>query len=93
MAGAGAGVYGMVRVRRVQQALTRGGMSDRWHALTLGARLLRDEVAQGQAEAETHLRERYGLMPHGRPQLVATGVATHAPETSQRRRQEGEGED
>jgi Family of unknown function (DUF6167) len=72
-AGAGAGVYAMVRVRRVREAFTRDGMSDRWHALTLGARLLRDEVVSGQAEAETELRERFGLVPHGRPQLVSAG--------------------
>ena len=49
MAGAGAGVYAMVRARRVAEAFTAEGLSDRWHALTLGARMLRDEVAQGQA--------------------------------------------
>jgi hypothetical protein len=72
LAGAGAGVYGMVRVRRVAEAFTRDGLSDRWHALALGARMLRDEVAQGQAEAETELRERFGLVPHGVPELVAS---------------------
>ena len=70
MAGAGAGVYTMVRGRRVAEAFTAEGLSDRWHALRLGARLLRDEVAQGQAEAETELRERFGLVPHGMPQLT-----------------------
>jgi hypothetical protein len=70
VAGAGAGVYGMVRVRRLKEALTREGLSDRWHAVALGARMFRDEVAQGHAEAETQLRERYGLVPHGRRELV-----------------------
>ena len=73
VAGIGAGVYGMVRARRVKEAFTADGLSDRWQALTLGARMLRDEVAQGQAEAETELRERFGLVPHGRPQLVSAG--------------------
>lgn len=73
MAGAGAGAYAMIRARRVKEALTADGISDRWQALTLGARMLRDEVAQGQAEAETQLRERFGLVPHGRPELVASG--------------------
>jgi Family of unknown function (DUF6167) len=76
MAGAGAGVYAMVRARRVKEALTVDGLGDRWHALTLGARMLRDEVAQGQAEAETELRERFGLVPHGRPELVAANRHT-----------------
>ena len=70
MAGAGAGVYAMVRARRVAEAFTAEGLSDRWHALTLGARMLRDEVAPGQAEAETELRERFGLVPHGVPELT-----------------------
>jgi Family of unknown function (DUF6167) len=73
VAGAGAGVYAMARVRRLQEAFTRDGLHDRWQALSLGARMLRDEVAQGQAEAETQLRERFGLVPHGRPQLSAVG--------------------
>jgi hypothetical protein len=70
VAGAGAGVYAMVRARRVAEAFTPDGLSDRWHALTLGARMFRDEVVQGQAEAETGLRERFGLVPHGLPELV-----------------------
>ena len=71
VAGAGAGVYASVRARRVKEAFTADGLSDRWHALALGARMFRDEVAQGQAEAETELRERFGLVPHGRPELSA----------------------
>lgn len=73
LAGAGAGVYGMVRARRVKEAFTADGLSDRWHALSLGARMLRDEVAQGQAEAERELRERFGLVPHGVPELTVAG--------------------
>jgi len=72
VAGAGAGVYAMVRGRRVAQAFTADGLHDRWEALTLGARMFRDEVAQGQAEAETELRERFGLVPHGPPELAAS---------------------
>jgi Family of unknown function (DUF6167) len=71
VAGAGAGIYASVRARRVKEAFTADGLSDRWHALALGARMFRDEVAQGQAEAETGLRERFGLVPHGRPELAA----------------------
>lgn len=72
MAGAGAGVYAMVRGRRLAEAFTRDGLHDRWEALTLGARMFREEVAQGQAEAETELRERFGLVPHGLPELVGS---------------------
>ena len=73
MVGAGAGAYAMVRARRVAEVFTADGLSDRWHAVRLGARMLRDEVAQGQAESESELRERFGLPPHGLPQLTAPG--------------------
>ena len=69
VAGAGAGVYAMVRGRRAAEALTPDGLRDRFSGLAVGARMFRDEVAQGSAEKETELRSRYGLVPHGRPQL------------------------
>ncbi|MGH3361497.1 MAG: DUF6167 family protein [Nocardioides sp.] len=69
VAGAGAGVYAMVRGRRAAEAFTADGLRDRLSGLEVGARLFRDEVAQGRAAKETELRERYGLMPHGRPEL------------------------
>jgi hypothetical protein len=71
VAGAGAGMYAMSRARRLAEAFTAEGLRDRWLAVGLGARMLRDEVAQGQAEKETELRERFGLPPHGVPQLEA----------------------
>jgi hypothetical protein len=89
MAGAGAGVYAMVRARRLKEAFTVDGLSDRWQALTLGARMLRDEVAQGQAEAETELRERLGLVPHGVPELVGSGRGRHVLETRDADGQQG----
>jgi hypothetical protein len=64
-AGAGAGIYAMTRARRLAEAFTVDGLRDRWEAVGLGARMLRDDVAQAQAEKETELRERYGLAPHG----------------------------
>jgi hypothetical protein len=89
VAGAGAGVYAMVRARRLKEAFTADGLSDRWQAVTLGARMLRDEVAQGQAEAETELRERFGLVPHGVPELVSAGrpslVSTPRPTSGHRK--------
>lgn len=71
VAGAGAGVYAMVRGRRAAEALTVDGLQDRLNGLAVGVRMFRDEVAQGKAEAETGLRERYALTPHGRPELTA----------------------
>jgi hypothetical protein len=71
VAGAGAGVYAMTRARRLKEAFTADGLRDRWEAVTLGARMLRDDVAQAQADKETELRERFGLAPHGLPELTA----------------------
>lgn len=73
-AGAGASVYAMHRARRVREVFTADGLRDRANALALGARLVREEVAQGRVEKETELRERLGLIPQGpdpstRPQL------------------------
>jgi hypothetical protein len=98
LAGAGAGVYAMTRARRLAEALTVDGLTDRLHAVGVGARMLRDEVAQGQAEAETHLRERFGLVPHGqhglpsleRPELVGSVRGRHVLEPGNTDR---EGED
>jgi hypothetical protein len=66
VAGAGAGIYAMVRGRRAAEAVTAEGLHDRMEALFLGARLFRDEVAQGTAVRETQLRERFGVLPHER---------------------------
>ena len=70
VAGAAAGIYGMVRARRAAESLTVDGMRDRVGAAFVGARMFRDEVAQGRAEAESELRERLGLVPHGTPELT-----------------------
>ncbi|CAB4749738.1 MAG: DUF6167 family protein [Nocardioides sp.] len=59
-AGAGAGIYAMVRGRRAAEVLTYDGLHDRLGALAVGARLFRDEVAQGRAEAEDAVRARLG---------------------------------
>ena len=69
VAGAGAGIYAVVRARHAAEVLTADGMKDRLGAAAVGLRMFRDEVAQGKAEAETDLRERLGLVPHGIPEL------------------------
>ena len=82
VAGAGAGIYGMVRGRRAAEALTAEGLHDRMTALFLGMRLFRDEVAQGAADRETELRERFAVVPDGRRELgVAAGSASVTPRT------------
>ncbi|HWJ09282.1 MAG TPA: DUF6167 family protein [Nocardioides sp.] len=80
-AGVAAGVYGMVKVRRIAEAFTPDGMRDRIGAAVLGARLLRDEVVQGQADAEIRLREHYRALESGsradhRPELDARTTMT-----------------
>ena len=71
VAGAGAGVYAMVRGRRAAEALTADGLRDRASGLSVGMRMFRDEVAAGRAEKETELRHQLGLVPHGTPELGA----------------------
>lgn len=66
-AGAGAGVWAMVRGRRAAEVLTVDGLRDRVHTLGLGVRMLRDEVATGRSEKETELRASLGLTRPGRP--------------------------
>lgn len=65
VAGAGAGVYAVVRGRRAAEAFTPDGLADRLQGAAVGLRILRDEVAQGAAEKETELRKRTALAPHG----------------------------
>ncbi|HET7196438.1 MAG TPA: DUF6167 family protein [Nocardioides sp.] len=71
VAGAGAGVYAMVRGRRAAEVFTADGLRDRVSGLAVGARMFRDEVAAGRAEKETELRHQLGLVPHGTPELGA----------------------
>lgn len=74
--GAAAGVYGVVRVRRLAEAFTPDGMRDRIGAAFVGARMFRDEVARGQAEAEIHLRQRFDGADAGPPRLSAPDDGT-----------------
>ena len=68
-AGAGAGVYVMVRGRRVAEAFTPEGLRDRLSGLGVGAHLFAEEMRTGMTERETELRERLGLGVHGRLEL------------------------
>ncbi len=85
VAGAGAGVYAMTRARRVVESVTADGLRDRLSGLGVGVRLFRDEVAARQAEKETELRERMGLVPHGVPELTTrqTDPTDRAPDGHQ----------
>lgn len=57
-AGAGVGVYASLRARRVAEAFTSDGISDRIAAIQLGARLLRADVTTAATQKEAELRER-----------------------------------
>ncbi|MET0838847.1 MAG: DUF6167 family protein [Marmoricola sp.] len=58
VAGAGAGIYAMVKARRAAEVFTPEGLRDRMAGLGLGAHLFAEEVRAGMTEKETELRER-----------------------------------
>ena len=78
-AGAGAGIYAMVRGRRAAEVLTYDGLHDRLGALAVGARMFRDEVAQGRAEAETQVRARWGATNHPATPELSPGPQRGTP--------------
>jgi hypothetical protein len=73
VAGAGAGIYVMVRARRAAETFTPDGLRDRLAGLNVGAHLFAEEVREGMAERETELRERLGLALDGPLELTAGG--------------------
>jgi hypothetical protein len=60
LAGAGAGVYVVVRARRAAEIFTPEGLRDRVAGLGAGAQLFAEEVRSGMTEREAELRERLG---------------------------------
>jgi hypothetical protein len=81
VAGAGAGVYAMVRARRAAEAFTPDGLRDRVAGLGVGAHLFAEEVRTGMVERETELRERLGLSLHEGPlQLEPADTTSHTLE-------------
>src|SRR3954447_4626824 len=69
VAGAGAGVYVMVRARRVIDSFTPDGLRDRLAGAGVAAHLFAEEVRVGMSERETELRERLGLALDGPREL------------------------
>jgi translation elongation factor EF-Tu-like GTPase len=82
VAGTAAGVYAAVRARRVAEAVSIDGLRDRVGAAVVGARMFRDEVAQGRADAETGLRERQRVALHEAEQRRALAAADTDQEES-----------
>jgi hypothetical protein len=66
-AGAGAGVYVVVKARRAVDRLTPAGLADQLVAAQLAARLFIQEVREGMTTKETELRSRLSLTDPGVP--------------------------
>lgn len=73
VAGAGAGVYAMIRGRRAAEAFTPEGLMDRVQALGVGARIFAEELAQGRVEKEAEVREWIAERTAG-PKQIGTGT-------------------
>jgi hypothetical protein len=82
-AGAAAGVYGMVKARRVAEAFTADGLRDRASAASVGARMFREEFHHGRTDAEAGLRESYQVAAARHREL--TSGAPPASETDTER--------
>lgn len=65
LAGAGAGVYVVVKARRVAEAFTPDGLRDRLSGAAVGAQLFLDEVRTGMTDREIELRERFATVLDG----------------------------
>lgn len=72
VAGAGAGVYVVIRARRAAETFTPDGMRDRLAGLSVGAQLFVDEVRVGMAESETDVRARLGISLDAPLQLTSS---------------------
>lgn len=79
VAGAATSAYAITKARRAAEALTPEGLRDRAAGLSLGARLVGDEVRREMAEKETDLRQRLGLGPDGATELGAAPTTPTAP--------------
>ena len=75
VAGAGAGVYVMVKARRTAEMFTPEGLRDRFAGLSVGVHLFAEEMRAGTTEKEDELRERLGLAMHGPLQIEGANLA------------------
>ena len=79
VAGAGAGVYAVVKARRAVETFTPEGIRDRMAGLGVGAHLFAEELRTGMTEKETELRERLGWALDGPPQITAAKPRAVSP--------------
>lgn len=93
LAGAGAGVYAVVRARRVAEAFTPEGLADRLAGLSVGMHLFSQEVRAGMGEKETQLRQRLTPAPHGGPRGLDPSTGPGQGELDHRKYQDREGND
>lgn len=78
VAGAGAGVYALVKARHVAEVFTPEGLRHRMAGLEVGAQLFAQEVRTGMSEKEAELRERLGWVLEG-PRELLPGDAVPGP--------------
>lgn len=83
VAGAGAGVYVVMKARRAAEVFTPEGLRDRVAGLTVGAQLFAEEVRSGMVERESELRDRLGYALDGPLMLDAASVEDPADHTRQ----------
>jgi len=76
VAGAGAGVYVVVKARRAAEVFTPEGLRDRVSGLAVGAQLFAEEVRSGMVEREAELRDRLGYVLDGPLMLDAVTTET-----------------
>ncbi|MCZ4500777.1 MAG: hypothetical protein JWQ74_3332 [Marmoricola sp.] len=77
VAGAGVGVYAVVKARRAAEIFTPEGLRDRVESLQVGAQLFAEEVRAGMNEREVELRERFGYALDGPLLLEASPDVDH----------------
>ena len=88
VAGAGAGIYAMLKARRTAEVFTPEGLRDRVAGLGLGAHLFAEEVRAGMTEKETELRERLGWALDG-PGTVPGELGPASAESAERAERTG----
>lgn len=65
VAGAGVGVYVVVKARRAAEVFTPEGLHDRLEGIAAGWQVFTDEVRTGMTEREQELRDKLAALPAG----------------------------